>query len=703
MKLITTLALFLAAANAQTAVPTFQFTNGSNIYSIAGRPPAQSGTTTIPTVLVAVTLSFEARQSASRPFVMDAAPDVPAILKSPIYTPFAFPAGKTQYADALLRTTFPQASHWHTLLGKPELTTVRITVPVGYGYILTSKSSGRAFAIADLEFVQRELFKKIPRQPGKLVIAHTRNTAFYALGDATVCCGWGTHGVDSATGNSFVLASYLHQPPSVVEDRDVQPLTQQLAQFTKDPLNDPLLRGGRNVKTPGNSFPPWLRPATMRPGDQGACGGSGAGTTYFLLEPTNTNPKNNFPASTAFLAPVSATNYHLQNVALLPWYLGPAEGLGSAYSFPDSRALPEPAKPCPPRGARTAGTAAAASSTPPIPLSSPPNGHKLIGYWAGFGGPGSVSSLRDVSSQWDVILIAFSTPDPKAPEGTMQFRTPAGLDTEQFKSDIAYLKSQGKLVMLSLGGGGQHFTLADPKRIPNFVSSLTSILTEYGFQGVDIDFESPSLSIDPGDTDFRRPTTPSIVNLIDALRQLRDHFGPSFQISLVPEGTQIPSGYPSYGGQFGSYLAIAHALRDTLAFMDTQSYNTPPLQGLDGEIYQPGSVDYHVAMTELVLQGFPVGGDARHFFPPMPAHKVAIGFLNGDTTPAIVSQTMDYLITGRAPTGALYKLRQPKGYPDLLGAMFWTINADRRENHRYSNLIGPQLHALPPIQPVARP
>jgi chitinase len=693
MKLLTLLALLTPVLEAQASLPTFQYTAGSGSYTLVGHPPAQSGTTTIPTMLVSVTLSFDAKQSAGRPLVMDAAPDAAAILASPIFSNFAFPAGgTTQYADAMLRATFPHASDWHTLLAKPELKNIRITVPVGYGYILSSKSSGRSFAIADLEFVQKEIFKQLPRQAGKLIIAHTRNTAFYALGDATVCCSWGTHGVDSATGNSFVLGSYLQQPPSIVEDKDIQPLTQQFAQFIKDPHYDPLIQG-RNVKNPGNSFPSWLRPATMRPGDQGVCGGAGAGTMYFLLEPNNTNPKNNLPASPAFAVKLGSATYHLQNTALLPWYIGAAEGLGSTYSFPDAQALPERAKPCPPRGPRAA--AAAAPTAAPIPANGPPNGHALIGYYAGYGGPGSNSSLREISSQWDYVLIAFATPDHNAPEGTMQFRTPAGLDTQAFKADIAYLQSKGKKVMLSLGGGGQHFTLADPQRVPTFVSSLTRIITDYGFDGIDIDFESPSLSIAPGDTDFRRPTTPSIVNLIAALRQLQAHFGPKFLISLVPEGTQIPSGYPSYGGQFGSYLPITHALRDSLVFMDVQSYNTPPLQGLDGEIYQPGTVDYHVAMTELLLQGFPVGGNPAHFFPPMPAHKVAVGFLNGDTTPAIVSQAMDYLITGKAPAGTKYKLRQPKGYPGLLGAMFWTINADRRENYRYSNLIGPQLHALP--------
>jgi chitinase len=678
---------------AQGTVPTFRHAAGQGSYTLAGRDPAQGGATTIPAVLVPITLSFEAKKTGGRPFIMDAVPDVPRVLRSPAFSKFAFASGgTTQYADAMLRTTFPGAAGWHTLLGKPELKPVKISVPAGYGYILTSKKTGASFAVVDVEFLQKELFQQVPKQVGKLVIAVTHNTTYYADGDATVCCSWGSHGVDSATGNSFVLGSYLRAAPTVVEDGDVQPLTQQLGEFINDPLHDPLLHG--NIKGPGNIFPSW-----MRPGNQGACGGTGVASTYFLLEPTNTNPKNNVPASKAFIAHMDGATYHLQNVALLPWYTGALEGLGSTYSFPDAQALTDPSKPCPARGGRAgAGGGAPAPHQPTaaaVPPSGSPNGHRLIGYWAGYGAAGSTFPLREVSPQWDVIIVAFSTPDKNAPEGTMQFHTPAGLEPEPFKADIAYLKSQGKKVMISLGGGGQHFTLADPKRVPNFVSSVTRIVTEYGFDGIDIDFESPSLSIDPGDTDFKHPTTPSIVNLISAMRQVRDGFGPGFLISLVPEGTQIPSGYPSYGGQFGSYLAIAYAIRDILSFIDVQSYNTPPLEGLDGEIYQPGSVDYHAAMTELLLHGFNVGGDPGQFFPPMPADRVAVGFLTGDTTPTIVSQAMDYIITGKAPAGTRYKLREPAGYPGMIGAMFWTIDADRRGNHNFSNTVGPQLHGYP--------
>ncbi len=349
------LSLPLGFARAQGTVPTFQYTAGQANYSIVGRDPAQGNTTTIPTVLVPVTLSFGAR-------IMDAGRDVPDVLRSPVYSKFAFPSGgDTQYADALLRTTFRKTDAWHTLLGKPELKPVKITVPAGDGYILTSKKTGESIAIVDLEFLQKEIFKQLPKQEGKLVIAVTHNTAYYTEGDATLCCSWGTHGVNSATGNSFVLGSYLHAAPAVVEDGDVQPLTQQLGEFINDPLHDPLLsQQTRNAKVPGNTFPGW-----MRPGNDGGCGGTGVATSYFLLEPTNTNPKNNFPVSKAFVARAGGATYHLQNVALLPWYTGKRWMVSAVLTaFRTRRHSPTALS----RARRAVGVEAAARHQPYLPL-----------------------------------------------------------------------------------------------------------------------------------------------------------------------------------------------------------------------------------------------------------------------------------------------------------------------------------------------
>jgi chitinase len=667
----------------QGTVPVFQHVVGHGSYTMLGHAPEQGSATTIPTVMVPITLFFEAEKAVGRPAILDAAPDVAAVMGSPIFANFAFPSGgTTQYADAMLRSTFPKATGWHTLLGTPEVKAIGIHIPVGSGYLLTSKKTGRAMGVVDLEFLQKKLFEQLPKQDGALVIAVTHNTTYYTLGDATVCCSWGTHGVDSATQNSFVLGSYLSDAPAVVQDQDVQPLTQQLAEFVNDPLHDPLIQPDSKSKAPGNVFPAWMRPASMPSGDQGTCGGTGVASTYFLLEPTSTNPKNNIPVSRAFVAHSGETEWHLESAALLPWYTGAAEGLGGSYSFPDAKALSEPAKPCAPR--RHRGEAAAPTAT--AVAAGAPNGHWLIGYWNGS------FPLREVSPQWDVIIIAFATPDHSAPEGTLRFQPPRGMAAAQFKADIAWMKGHGRKVMISLGGGGENFTLADPARVDTFVSSVARIVSDYGFDGIDIDFETPSLDIDPGDNDFQHPVTPSIVNLISGLRQLRERFGPGFMISLVPEGTQVPAGYPSYGGQFGSYLPIIYALHDILSFVDVQDYNTPPLQGLDGEIYQGGTVDYHGAMTDLLLHGFDVGGDPARRFQPLPSDKVAVGFLTGDATATEVKQAMQFIIKGKAPAGTKYKLRKPGGYPGMIGAMFWTIDDDRRENYRFSNVVGPELH-----------
>jgi chitinase len=172
----------------------------------------------------------------------------------------------------------------------------------------------------------------------------------------------------------------------------------------------------------------------------------------------------------------------------------------------------------------------------------------------------------------------------------------------------------------------------------------------------------------------------------------------------VPEGTQIPAGYPGYGGQFGTYLPLLWGVRDILSFVDVQDYNTPPLQGLDGEIYQLGSVNYDAAMTELLLHGFAVGKRTGDFFPAVPADKVAVGFLVGTATPQLVSGAMQYLITGKAPEGVTYRLQRQDGYPGMIGAMFWTIDGDRMENYGFSNVVGPQLHGYPdstlPVSPL---
>ena len=706
------------AGYGQGTAPTFRYQMGQTWVTLAGRNPAQGPpqTETIPTVLVPVRLVFEPRRIDGKAFSLDAAADVPKVLQSPVFAKANFgDEGTTQYVDAMLRATLGSSAGagWHTLLGQPEVRPVTVEIPAGFGYVLTSKRTGTAMGMADVEYVERAIFQSIAHEDGKLVIAVTSNTAFYTYGDATVCCSFGTHGVDPATGNSFVLASYLGAMPPVATEHDVQALTEQLAEWVNDPLHDPLFHAafGKAMPAGENLVPAWEWPAEE--GERRGCGGESPATRYVLQDPLDTNERSDLPAGPAWAVHDGGRTWHVANVALMGWY---TEGTGP-YSFPDAQKLRAAADRCP--APRPENPASANEPAPPAAVAAAPatgmgNGHELIGYWTGDGPGGTLLRLRDVSPQWDVILVAFANVNHRAPEGTMQMHVRPGrpalpaepaepgrparaaqpaipaMDLGQMKQDIAWLQSRGKKVLISLGGGGEYFTLADKASIPNFVNSVSEIIEEYGFDGIDLDFESPSLTLDPGDTDFRHPKTASVVNLIAALHELRARFGPKFMLTLVPEGTQAPGGYAGYGGQFGSYLPLLWGVRDMLSFVDVQDYNTPPFEGLDGEVYQLGSVDYDAAMTELLLHGFAVdGGD---FFPPVPADKVAVGFLTWTATPQQVSGAMQYLITGKAPAGATYKLQRPGGYPGMLGAMFWTIDGDRDDHYDFSNSIGPQLH-----------
>ncbi|MGC2500276.1 MAG: glycosyl hydrolase family 18 protein [Acidobacteriaceae bacterium] len=706
--------LAAGAAYAQGTVPTFRYKVGQTWVTLPGQGPAQAGTqggtTVIPTVLVPVRLEFDVRPVAGKPFTLDAAADVQPLLQSPVFAKAPFgDEGTTQYVDAMLRATLGKSAGagWHTLLAPPEVRPLTVEIPAGFGYVLTSKRTGTALGMADAEYVERAVFQSIAHEDGKLVIAVTQNTAFYTYGDATVCCTFGTHGVDPTTGNSFVLASYLGAVPPLVAEHDVQPLTEQLAEWVNDPLFDPLfhLEFRKPLPLGENLVPAWKWPAADG-GEHGGCGGESPATRYVLQGPLDTNDRSDLPAGPAWAVHAGGGTWHVADVALMGWYTG-REG---AYSFPDAQRLQAAADRCPSRpvpNPAIANEPAPPAAVAPVPSQGTTNGHALIGYWTGDGPGGTLLRLRDVAPQWNVILVAFANVNHLAPEGTMQMHVRPGrpawmgqpevppLDLVQMKEDIAFLHSRGKKVLISLGGGGEYFSLSDKGSIPNFVDSVTQIVEEYGFDGIDLDFESPSLVLDPGDTDFRHPKTVSVVNLIAALHELRGHFGPKFMLTLVPEGTQIPGAYVGYGGQFGSYLPLLWGVRDILTFVDVQDYNTPPFEGLDGEAYQVGSVDYDAAMTELLLHGFPVDGRADDFFPAVPSDKVAVGFLTGEVTPQRVSGTMQYLITGKAPAGVTYPLRRPGGYPGLIGAMFWTVDGDREENYAFSNLVGPQLHGIP--------
>lgn len=241
------------------------------------------------------------------------------------------------------------------------------------------------------------------------------------------------------------------------------------------------------------------------------------------------------------------------------------------------------------------------------------------------------------------------------------------------------MKAKGKKVVISIGGATAQVILNDASQMNTFVSSMTSIINTYHFDGIDIDLEN-STTLTGGT--IANPTDAKIINLINGIKQLMTNFRNTNHkkmfLSMAPETAYVQGGMSAFGGIWGAYLPIIHALRDSIDILHIQLYNSGSMFGIDGRIYNQGTADFIVAMTEAVIHGFNTAGGQ---FTGLRANQVAVGlpactgaagagsFIHPDTVRAAIK----YLI-GTGPKPGTYT--RLNSYPTLRGMMTWSINWD---------------------------
>ncbi|MEU3226320.1 glycoside hydrolase family 18 protein [Streptomyces sp. NPDC006976] len=326
--------------------------------------------------------------------------------------------------------------------------------------------------------------------------------------------------------------------------------------------------------------------------------------------------------------------------------------------------------------------------------------HALVGYLhSSFANGSGYTRMADVPDSWDVIDLAFGEPT-SVTSGDIRFslcpvaECPNVESEAEFKAAIKAKQAAGKKVLISIGGQNGQVQLATTAARDTFVSSVSKIIDEYGLDGLDIDFEGHSLSLNTGDTDFRNPTTPVVVNLISAVKSLKAKYGEKFVLTMAPETFFVQLGYQYYGSgpwggqdpRAGAYLPVIHALRDDLTLLHVQDYNSGSIMGLDNQYHSMGGADFHIAMTDMLLAGFPVAGDQTKVFPGLRPDQVAIGLPastqagNGHTSPAEVTKALNCL-TKKTDCGS-YATHGT--WSDLRGLMTWSINWDHFNNWEFS-------------------
>jgi chitinase len=331
--------------------------------------------------------------------------------------------------------------------------------------------------------------------------------------------------------------------------------------------------------------------------------------------------------------------------------------------------------------------------------------HVLVGYWHNFDNGSGFIPLSEVSTAWNVIEVAFAEPTSSSTDGTIGF-TPYESSDADFIQEVDYLHSLGDKVLISIGGANGQVELETSQARQNFVQSMIHIIEKYHFDGMDIDFEGHSLHLDDGDTDIKNPTTPVIVNTIAAIRAIHDHFGSDFVLTMAPETFFVQLGYSFYGGnciscdtRAGAFLPVIYNLRDILSWLQVQDYNSGPITGLDDQYHTMGNADFHVAMLDMLLAGFPVAG-TNETFPPLRPDQVVLGVPasthagNGYVSPAGLQKALDYVIRGKSFGG--YALRSdPADNADFRGVMAWSINWDAFGNFDFTNGMRPYIDGLP--------
>ena len=104
-------------------------------------------------------------------------------------------------------------------------------------------------------------------------------------------------------------------------------------------------------------------------------------------------------------------------------------------------------------------------------------------------------SVLGVPTTYGLIAVAFANATTTA--GAVDFSIDSTLASKlggytqaNFVSDVNTLHGQGRKVIISVGGQNGSISVSDSTSATNFANSVETLMTNWGFDGVDIDLEN---------------------------------------------------------------------------------------------------------------------------------------------------------------------------------------------------------------------
>lgn len=291
-----------------------------------------------------------------------------------------------------------------------------------------------------------------------------------------------------------------------------------------------------------------------------------------------------------------------------------------------------------------------------------PQSGVVVGYWhnwcggAGYqGGTAPCVKLDQVNPQYNVVDVSFMKVYGSDPIPTFKLDPATGMSKSQFIEQIALLNSQGRSVLLALGGADAHIELRTGQE-QAFADEIIRLVETYGFDGLDIDLEQSAITAANNQT-----VIPA------ALRLVKEHYraqGKNFLITMAPE-------FP-YLTQTGAYIPYIRNLEGYYDWINPQFYN----QGGDG-IYIDG-IGWIAQNNDALKEEFiyymadSLSNGTRGFY-KIPHDKLVFGIPTN-----IDAAATGYVQDPQKLYNAFNRLKS-EGQP-LRGVMTWSINWDMGRN-----------------------
>jgi chitinase len=315
-------------------------------------------------------------------------------------------------------------------------------------------------------------------------------------------------------------------------------------------------------------------------------------------------------------------------------------------------------------------TTTTSTTTTTTTTSNPPNTgmpkHVLTGYWQNFYNGARALRLADVPTTYDIIAVSFA--DATAVQGQVAFNLDPGLSSQlggytdaQFRADIKTVQNRGQKVIISVGGEKGTISVGNSTAATNFSNSVKSLISTYGFNGVDIDLENGVNAQYMG----------------QALRAI--HAGGGTVITMAPQTIDMQN-------VNAEYFKLALATKDILTIVNMQYYNSGSMLGCDQQVHSQGTVNFLTALACIQLQS---GLRADQVGLGLPASPSGAG--GGYQSPSNVNNALSCLARG-TNCGTF---KPSTTWPSIRGAMTWSINWDASNNWQFANTVAPHLDSLP--------